>query len=134
MNERQSKAYRAPFIGDPDPYADHGHSAYHERHLGVPMTVMVTVDVGDSASRHLGLQAAWHVSVSCWPRAEGAGDPILASDWNMLHQLASLRAFNKNIKGVGERGHKPILMAGSYANHFYRPLSAGEVAGLPRTP
>lgn len=132
MNGRQRKAYQTPFIGDPDPMADHGHRAHHDRVLGVPLTVMVTVDVADSAVRHLGLQAAWHVSVSCWPRRSGASDPILVGDYNLIHHLASRRAFAKNVKGVVEQDRRAALMSGTYAQHFYTALSATELEALPQ--
>lgn len=87
MNEHQRRALELPRRGGTAVLRDPGHHCHDERHGGVRVTVMVTVNVREDGL--FGREAYWHVSAACWPRRPSA-EPLAVARWRRRHRRAAL--------------------------------------------
>ncbi|MDP9371088.1 MAG: hypothetical protein M3Q65_01245 [Chloroflexota bacterium] len=134
MNAIQLRAYEAPVSdGRGVTEGQHNHS---EVYGGVPVSVILTADIGRAGEERFGRRGAWHCSVAVWTPGSPVGHghtPVPPGDWTPAQRRAAEKVLRRNLAGIGEHageGRRIAAEPGTHALHAYLPMSPAERTGL----
>ncbi len=136
MNAYQLAAYETPVDdGTRAGTMQEGRHNHGEVHGGIPVSVVLTADIGHIGEDLFGFRGLWHCSIAVWPGLPmGQGRrPLPPATWTAAQRRAAERAAKRNLAGVGEQaGEERRITAheGPHALHCYLPMSPAERAGL----
>ncbi len=134
MNAIQLRAYEAP-VTDGRGVAEGQHN-HRKNYDSVPVSVLLTADVGRAGKERFGRRGMWHCSVAVWTPGGPIGRghiPIPPGDWTPAQRRAAEKVLRRNLTGIGEHAGEGWQIAaepGTHALRAYLPMSPGERAGL----